>query len=105
MATRRGDLDLVADFLADQGPGQRRADREALFLHVALVLADDLEEDLGPGVVVDQGDGAGGDPLVAVAERVGQDIDRLALPIPAFLPDLEANLAAFGERVIAEFSR
>ncbi len=49
--------------------------------------------------------GAGGDPLAAVATRMGQGIDRVALPIPAFLPDLEANLAAFGERVIAEFPR
>ncbi len=47
--------------------------------------------------------GAEGDPLEAVAERVAAGIDRLALPIPAFLPDLEENLAAFGERVIAQF--
>ncbi len=47
--------------------------------------------------------GAGGDSLEAVAERAAAGIDRVALPIPAFLPDLEESLAAFGERVIAHF--
>jgi hypothetical protein len=46
--------------------------------------------------------GADGDPLAAVAERAQAGVDRVALPITAFLPDLEASLAAFGEEVIAK---
>jgi len=45
--------------------------------------------------------GADGDALAAVAERAAAGVDRVALPIAAFLPDLEANLARFGEDVIA----
>jgi probable F420-dependent oxidoreductase len=45
--------------------------------------------------------GSGKDPLAAVAERAAAGINRIALPIPAFGPDLEAGIAAFGEEVIA----
>ncbi len=44
--------------------------------------------------------GSGVEPLAAIAERTAAGVDRIALPIAAFLPDLEANLAAFGEQVI-----
>lgn len=44
---------------------------------------------------------SGADPLAALAERAAAGVDRVALPTPAFMPDLEANLAKFGERVIA----
>ncbi len=46
--------------------------------------------------------GSGVDPLAAVAERAAAGVDRLALPIAAFLPDLESSLAAFGEQVIGQ---
>jgi hypothetical protein len=48
--------------------------------------------------------GSGTEPLAAVEERVRAGIDRVALPIPAFMPDLEASIAKFGERVIAQAS-
>ncbi len=46
--------------------------------------------------------GAGADPLAAVAERVGAGVDRIALPLPTFMPDFETSIAAFGEDVIAK---
>jgi probable F420-dependent oxidoreductase len=46
--------------------------------------------------------GSGRDPLAAIAERAAAGVDRVALPIPAFLPDLEAKLAEFGDKVIAK---
>ena len=44
--------------------------------------------------------GAGGDPVAAVQERAARGVDQVILPVSAFMPDLEANLAAFGENVI-----
>lgn len=49
--------------------------------------------------------GSGKDPLAAVAEREAAGVDRIALPITAFQPDLEAGLARFGETVINQVSR
>ena len=46
--------------------------------------------------------GSGADPLAAIAERAAAGVDRIALPIRAFMPDLEANLAAYGQDVIAK---
>ena len=43
---------------------------------------------------------SGVEPLAAIAERTVAGVDRIALPVAAFLPDLEANLAEFGEKVI-----
>ena len=42
--------------------------------------------------------------LAALEQRptIQAGVDRVALPITAFLPDLEASLAAFGEEVIAK---
>lgn len=51
-----------------------------------------------PGALPD----ADGDPLEAVAERTAAGVDRVALPIAAFMPDLEENLARFGAEVIAK---
>jgi probable F420-dependent oxidoreductase len=43
---------------------------------------------------------SGKDPLTAVATRAAAGVDRIALPLAAFQPDLEAMLAEFGEKVI-----
>ena len=40
------------------------------------------------------------DPLAAVAERAALGVDRIALPVGAFMPDLEHRLGDYGERVI-----
>ncbi|WP_043344114.1 LLM class F420-dependent oxidoreductase [Belnapia moabensis] len=48
--------------------------------------------------------GSGQDPLEAVAERQRQGVDRIVLPLGAFLPDLEDSLPRFGERVIGAFA-
>lgn len=45
--------------------------------------------------------GSGKDPREAVAAVAAHGIHRVALPLPAFMPDLEANLAAFGKTVIS----
>ena len=47
--------------------------------------------------------GSGKDPKAAIAERAKHGIGRLVLPVGAFLPDLEGNLARFGETVIGPF--
>lgn len=44
--------------------------------------------------------GSGADPVAAVEMLAERGIDRVALPIPAFMPRLEEMLAAFGENVI-----
>lgn len=46
--------------------------------------------------------GADADPLAAIAERAAQGIDRVALPLTPFMPDLEASVAKYGEEVIAK---
>ena len=46
--------------------------------------------------------GSGKDPGAAVAERAGKGIGRLVLPVFRFMPDLEGNLARFGESVIRQ---
>ena len=46
--------------------------------------------------------GSGQDPLAAVAERAGAGIGRIALPIPAFGPDIESGIAEFGAKVIRQ---
>nr|WP_304502898.1 LLM class F420-dependent oxidoreductase [Caldovatus aquaticus] len=48
--------------------------------------------------------GSGKDPLAAVEERRRRGIGRIALPVGAFLPDLEESLPRFGERVIRHFA-
>lgn len=48
--------------------------------------------------------GSGQNPLEAVAERQRQGVDRIVLPLGAFLPDLEDSLPRFGERVIGAFA-
>ena len=47
--------------------------------------------------------GSGKDPLAAVEERVRRGVGRLALPVTAFLPNLEESLSRFGEQVIRHF--
>jgi probable F420-dependent oxidoreductase len=44
------------------------------------------------------------DPRAAIEERRARGIDRIVLPVDAFLPDLETSLARFGERVIGSFA-
>ena len=46
---------------------------------------------------------SGKDPKAAVEARRKQGIDRIILPVHAFLPDLEAGLGQFGETVIRQF--
>ena len=43
-------------------------------------------------------------PEAAIEERRKHGITRLVLPVSAFMPDLEANLARFGETVIGRHS-
>jgi probable F420-dependent oxidoreductase len=45
---------------------------------------------------------SGKDPKAAVEERRRRGIDRVILPVHAFLPDLETNLGRFGETVIRQ---
>ena len=47
---------------------------------------------------------SGKDPKAAVEARRKQGIDRIILPVHAFLPDLEAGLGHFGATVIRAFS-
>ncbi len=47
--------------------------------------------------------GSGKDPGAAVAERAGKGIGRIVLPVFRFMPDLDGNLARFGENVIRKF--
>jgi hypothetical protein len=44
----------------------------------------------------------GNDPLAAIADAKKRGIGRIALPVNAFMPDLEANLEAYGETVIRQ---
>lgn len=48
--------------------------------------------------------GSGKDPVDAIAQAADHGIDRVCLPLPAFMPNLEDNLRAFGEQVIAKFN-
>jgi probable F420-dependent oxidoreductase len=47
---------------------------------------------------------SGKDPKAAVEERRRRGIDRIILPVHAFLPDLEVGLSRFGETVIRQFA-
>ena len=48
--------------------------------------------------------GSGKDPRAAVEERIARGIDRIVLPVGAFMPVLEESLAQFGETVIRPFA-
>jgi hypothetical protein len=48
--------------------------------------------------------GAGSDPRAAVEERIARGAGRLALPVTAFIPDLETTLARFGEEIIRPYA-
>jgi hypothetical protein len=47
---------------------------------------------------------SGFDPRAAVEERIALGVGRLALPVMAFLPDLETRLARFGEEIIKPYA-
>jgi hypothetical protein len=47
---------------------------------------------------------SGSDPRAAVEERIARGAGRLALPVTAFLPDLETTLACFGEEIIKPYA-
>jgi probable F420-dependent oxidoreductase len=47
---------------------------------------------------------SGSDPRAAVEERIARGAGRLALPVMAFLPDLETTLARFGEEIIKPYA-
>ena len=48
---------------------------------------------------------AGTDPRAAVEERIARGVGRVALPISAFMPDLEDSLPRFGETVIRQYAK
>ncbi|TWT11843.1 LLM class F420-dependent oxidoreductase [Reyranella sp. CPCC 100927] len=48
---------------------------------------------------------SGTDPRAAVEERIARGVKRVALPISAFMPDLEDSLPRFGESVIRPYAR
>ena len=47
---------------------------------------------------------SGADPRAAVEERIARGAGRLALPVTAFMPDLETALARFGEEIIRPYA-
>jgi probable F420-dependent oxidoreductase len=47
---------------------------------------------------------SGSDPRAAVEERIARGAGRLALPVTAFLPDLETTLARFGDEIIRPYA-
>jgi alkanesulfonate monooxygenase SsuD/methylene tetrahydromethanopterin reductase-like flavin-dependent oxidoreductase (luciferase family) len=47
---------------------------------------------------------SGTDPRAAVEERIRHGAGRLALPVTAFLPDLETSLARFSEEIIKPYA-
>jgi probable F420-dependent oxidoreductase len=47
---------------------------------------------------------SGVDPRAAVEERIARGVGRLALPVTAFMPDLETMLARFGEEIIKPYA-
>jgi alkanesulfonate monooxygenase SsuD/methylene tetrahydromethanopterin reductase-like flavin-dependent oxidoreductase (luciferase family) len=47
---------------------------------------------------------SGADPRAAVDERIARGAGRLALPVTAFMPDLETTLARFGEEIIKPYA-
>jgi probable F420-dependent oxidoreductase len=47
---------------------------------------------------------SGPDPRAAVEERIALGAGRLALPVTAFMPDLETTLARFGEEIIKPYA-
>ena len=40
----------------------------------------------------------------AIEERIARGVGRLALPVTAFLPDLETALGRFGEEIIKPYA-
>ena len=57
----------------------------------------DIEISTGcPGALPESSD----HPLTAVEERAGRGVDRVVLPLPAFMPDIEKNLETFSREVI-----
>jgi hypothetical protein len=47
---------------------------------------------------------SGMDPRAAVEERVAQGVGRVALPVTAFLPDIETTLSRFGDEIIRPYA-
>ena len=48
--------------------------------------------------------GSGEDPIAAIDSRRADGVERIALPMTAFMPDFESSIAAFGEQVIRQVS-
>jgi probable F420-dependent oxidoreductase len=44
----------------------------------------------------------GNDPLGAIADAAKRGVGRIALPVNAFMPDLEASLQEYGEKVLKQ---
>jgi hypothetical protein len=47
---------------------------------------------------------SGKDPRPAIEDRIRQGVGRIALPISAFMPNLEETLPRFGESVIRQYT-
>jgi hypothetical protein len=47
---------------------------------------------------------SGADPHAAVEERIKRGVGRIAVPVTAFMPDLEDSLPRFAETVIRPFA-
>jgi probable F420-dependent oxidoreductase len=47
---------------------------------------------------------SGKDPRPAVEDRIRRGVGRIALPVTAFLPNLEESLPRFGEQVIRQYA-
>jgi len=44
------------------------------------------------------------DPRAAIEERISQGVNRVIVPVAAFMPDLEQSLPRFGEKIIRPFA-
>ena len=86
----------IGAFLATAFPGAIMIGEESAGRDPALV-----ELILGcPGALPNSGT----DPRAAVEERIARGVGRIALPVTAFLPDIETTLGRFGEEIIKPYA-
>jgi len=81
----QGPLEPVLDMMREEAV---KADRDPREIEITTGCPDALPD-------------SGKDPLEAVAARAALGVDRVVMVPQPFLPDLEENLARFGEEVIA----
>jgi probable F420-dependent oxidoreductase len=82
----QGDLEPVLDMMREEAV---KAGRDPKAIEITTGCPDALPN-------------SGKDPLAAVAERAALGVERVVMPLDPFMPDLEDNLARFGEDVIAK---